>query len=58
MALLKVAGKGLLKECKKIGSLQVGQVAVTGPAKLKCKHVYHVRSSPWHNGDGEPVTPV
>jgi hypothetical protein len=56
-ALLKVAGKELLNECKKIGSLQAGQMAPTGPAKLKCKRVYHVRSSAWDNGKGAPVTP-
>ena len=56
-ALLKVAGKELLTECKKIGSLQAGKMAVTGQAKLKCKHVYHVRSSSWDNGKGAPVMP-
>ena len=54
-ALLKVAGKKLMKECKKIGSLQAGNMASTGPAKLKCKRVYHVRSSPWNNGKGARV---
>ena len=54
-ALLKVAGNELSEECKKIGSLKVGQMAQTGPAKLKCKRVYHVRSSPWDNGKGAPV---
>ena len=54
-ALLKVAGKELLEECKKIGSLQAGQMVPTGPAKLKCKRVYHVCSSSWENGKGASV---
>ena len=54
-ALLKVAGKELLDECQKIGSLTAGNMASTGPAKLHCKRVYHVRSSSWDNGKGAPV---
>ena len=54
-ALLKVAGKELLNECKKIGSLQAGEMASTGPAKLSCKRVYHVCSSSWDGGKGTPV---
>ena len=55
-ALLKVAGLVLMKECQKIGSLQPGNIASTGPAKLKCKRVYHVRASFWDNGKGALVT--
>ena len=51
-ALLEVAGQELAKECNKIGSLQPGKMASTGPAKLKCKRVYHVCSSSWDNGKG------
>ena len=54
-ALLKVAGQELVNECKKIGSLQPGEMASTGPAKLNCKRVYHVRSSHWDNGNGALV---
>ena len=54
-ALLKVAGQGLVNECKKIGSLQAGEMASTGPANLKCKRVFHVRSSAWDSGKGTPV---
>ena len=54
-ALLKVAGKELANECQKIGSLSPGGMASTGPAKLSCKRVYHVRSSPWDNGKGAPI---
>ena len=54
-ALLKVAGNQLVDECKKIGSLQTGEMTSTGPAKLNCKRVYHVRSSSWDNGNGAPV---
>ncbi len=56
-ALLQAAGKELLDECRKIGSLTVGNMASTGPAKLNCKRVYHVRSSHWNNGKGAPVMP-
>ncbi|XP_028411310.1 uncharacterized protein LOC114533885 isoform X2 [Dendronephthya gigantea] len=51
-ALLKVAGNGLSTECQKIGSLQAGEMASTGPAKLNCKSVFHVRSSHYENGKG------
>ena len=54
-ALLKVAGAELLNECQKIGSLMAGDMASTGPAKLNCKRVYHVRSSSWSSGIGAPV---
>ena len=54
-ALLKVAGKELINECQKIGTLTAGDMASTGPAKLNCKRVYHVRSSSWDNGKGVPV---
>ena len=54
-ALLRVAGQELANECKKIGNLQTGEMASTGPGKLNCKHVYHVRSSSWDNGDGTLV---
>ena len=57
-ALLKTAGRELANECNKIGNLQAGNIASTGPAKLNCKRVYHVRSSPWNNGKGELVTPI
>ncbi|CAB3992453.1 poly [ADP-ribose] polymerase 14-like isoform X2 [Paramuricea clavata] len=54
-ALLKVAGKELLSECQRIGSLKPGEMAPTGPAKLNCKRVYHVRASPWNNGKGAQI---
>ena len=54
-ALLKVAGEELMNECQKIGTLQAGNMASTGPAKLKCKRMYHVRSSYWDNGEGAQV---
>ena len=57
-ALLKVAGKELLNECRKIGSLKPGEMALTGPAKLSCKRVYHVRTSHWDNGKGAPVMSI
>ena len=57
-ALLKVAGQELIKECKKIGNLQTGEMASTRPAKLNCKCVYHVRSSAWDNGNGALVIVV
>jgi poly [ADP-ribose] polymerase 10/14/15 len=57
-ALLKVAGKELMNECQKIGSLKPGEMAVTGPAKLDCRLVCHVRSSHWDNGKGTPVMTI
>ena len=57
-ALLKVAGQELVNECKKIGNLRTGEMASSGPAKLNCKRVYHVRSSAWDNGNGALVIVV
>ena len=54
-ALLKVGGQELMNECQKIGSLQTGNIASTGPGKLDCKRVYHVRASSWDNGKGALV---
>jgi hypothetical protein len=54
-ALLRVAGNELLNECKRIGSLEKGEMVSTGPGKLNCKRVYHVRSSSWNNGNGALV---
>ena len=58
MALLKVAGEDLASECKKLGSLETGEIVSSGSGKLNCKRVYHVRSSSWNNGDGALVTVV
>ena len=57
-ALLKVAGTELLNECKDIGDLYEGNIASTGPGKLDCQRVYHVRASHWNNGKGALVTLV
>ena len=57
-ALLEVAGEELVKECKKIGSLQEGEMASTRPAKLSCKRVYHVFLSSWGKGKGALVSLV
>ncbi|CAB4013230.1 poly [ADP-ribose] polymerase 15 isoform X1 [Paramuricea clavata] len=54
-ALLKMAGEELLNECHKIGSLLAGDITSTGPAKLNCKRVYHVRLSSWDNGRGAQI---
>ena len=54
-ALLKVAGEDLANECKKLGSLETGEIVSSGSGKLNCKRVYHVRSSSWNNGDGALV---
>ena len=55
MALLDVAGKELLEECMKSDGLMEGELFSTGPAKLNCKRVYHVRPPFWNNGRGYPV---
>ena len=55
MALLDVAGKELLEECRKSEGLMEGELFSTGPAKLNCKRVYHVRPPFWNNGRGYPV---
>ena len=54
-ALLEVAGDELLTECQKIGRLELGNLAITPPANLKCKLVFHVRASPYEHVRGVVV---
>ncbi|XP_028392772.1 protein mono-ADP-ribosyltransferase PARP14-like [Dendronephthya gigantea] len=54
-ALSNQAGPTLQAECSRIGSLKVGQVAVTTGGNLLCDEVYHVVCVQWSGGQGEQV---
>ncbi|XP_028392341.1 LOW QUALITY PROTEIN: protein mono-ADP-ribosyltransferase PARP14-like [Dendronephthya gigantea] len=54
-ALSNEAGPTLQAECSRIGSLKVGQVAVTTGGNLLCDEVYHVVCVQWSGGQGEQV---
>lgn len=49
-AIHKVAGKGLLLECMKLGGCKTGQAKITGGHKLPCKYVIHTVGSKWKGG--------
>ena len=41
LALLKVGGQLLQQECDNKAPINVGDVAITGPGNLRCRHVLH-----------------
>ena len=49
--LAKAAGPALQAECNKKAPIPIGGVAVTGPGKLPCRHVFHV-NAPNYDGPG------
>ncbi|XP_028392673.1 protein mono-ADP-ribosyltransferase PARP14-like [Dendronephthya gigantea] len=57
-ALSYEAGPTLQSECRRIGKLNVGQVAVTTGGNLLCDEVFHVVCDKWRRGQGEEVLRV
>ena len=49
MALLKAGGQRLQDECTKKAPVKTGDVAVTGPGQIPCKHIVHT-VIPSYNG--------
>lgn len=47
----KVAGKGLLFECMKLGGCKVGQAKITGAHKLPARYVIHTVGPKWKGGN-------
>ncbi|XP_028392657.1 protein mono-ADP-ribosyltransferase PARP14-like [Dendronephthya gigantea] len=54
-ALSNEAGPTLQAECRKIGKLKLGEVAVTKAGNLLCDEVYHSVCVQWGEGQGEEV---
>lgn len=55
-AIHRVAGPGLLAECRAIGGCPTGEARITGGHRLPARHVIHTVGPVWHGGTrGEPA---
>lgn len=43
-AIARAGGPSIQAECRKIGSIEIGDAAITGAGKLKARHVIHAAS--------------
>jgi len=49
-AIHDAAGSELLRECRKIGGINIGQAVITPGFKLPCKYVIHTAGPTWKDG--------
>lgn len=55
-AVHQAAGIRLEQECRRLGELGRGQVAVTGAYELPCRYVFHTRGPAWQGGGCDEET--
>ena len=58
IALLKAGGKSLQDDCTKKGPIKTGDVAVTGPGQIPCKHIFHTVMPTYDGKTSEKVTSI
>ncbi|XP_031575047.1 protein mono-ADP-ribosyltransferase PARP14-like [Actinia tenebrosa] len=54
-AFSNAAGPELQRSCNAIAPVHVGDIGVTPPGNLNCKHVFHAVCGEWKNGSGQKV---